>query len=51
MRQFEERIVCKTTHPNVKEQVSYRRAIHLQIQRYIKSLLGDTPYQAFRRMP
>jgi CRISP-associated protein Cas1 len=51
LKQFEMRIVCKTTHPDVKEQVSYRRAIHLQIQRYIKSLLGDVPYEAFRRLP
>ena len=51
LKQFEARIVCKTTHPDVKEQVSYRRAIHLQIQRYIKALLGNAPYQAFRRLP
>jgi CRISPR-associated protein Cas1 len=49
LKKFEERIMCKTTHPDIKEQVSYRRAIHLQIQRYIKSLLGNAPYQAFRR--
>lgn len=38
------------THPDVKEPVSYRRIIHLQVKRYVKSLLGNRPYEAFRRI-
>jgi CRISP-associated protein Cas1 len=49
LKEFEARIVCKTTHPDIKEQVTYRRAIQLQIQRYTKSLLGRNPYEPFRR--
>jgi CRISP-associated protein Cas1 len=49
LKEFEARIVCKTTHPDIKEQVTYRRAIQLQIQRYTKSLLGRNPYEPFLR--
>lgn len=50
LKHFEERISLKITHPNVKEQVSYRRAIQLQIQGYKRALLGNLPYQAFLRL-
>jgi CRISPR-associated protein Cas1 len=49
LKHFEVRISEKTSHPDVKEQVSYRRAMQLQIQRYARSLLGNAPYQAFLR--
>lgn len=49
LKHFEERMSSKIKHPDLQEQVSYRRAIHLQVQRYKKSLLQDTPYEAFLR--
>jgi CRISPR-associated protein Cas1 len=50
LKHFEARICEKTAHPDVQESVSYRRIIQLQIKRYKKSLLGNQPYTAFRRM-
>ncbi|NJR55401.1 MAG: CRISPR-associated endonuclease Cas1 [Acaryochloris sp. CRU_2_0] len=50
LKEFEARIVCQTSYPDLKEQVSYRRAIQLQIQRYTQALLGRKPYEAFRRV-
>ncbi|MBW4582850.1 MAG: CRISPR-associated endonuclease Cas1 [Tildeniella nuda ZEHNDER 1965/U140] len=50
LKQFEERISLKLAHPDVKEQVSYRRAIQLQIQRYTKAVLGNVPYETFERV-
>jgi len=50
LKHFEERICEKLAHPDVKQQVSYRRIIQLQIQRYVKSLLGNVPYETFRRV-
>jgi CRISP-associated protein Cas1 len=38
------------SHPDVGKQVSYRRAIQLQIQRYQRCLVNDLPYQPFRRV-
>jgi CRISP-associated protein Cas1 len=49
LKQFEARIVSKMAHPDVKEQVTYRRAIQLQVQRYGKAVIGNAPYEAFRR--
>lgn len=49
LKYFEERISESVTHPDVGEKVSYRRAIHLQIQRYKRCLLESSPYQAFLR--
>ena len=49
LRHFEDRICAQTSHPDVQNKVSYRRAIQLQVQRYIKSLLGDCPYKPFQR--
>ena len=50
LKQFEARICEKVSHPDVKEPVSYRRIIQLQIQRYIKALLGNSGYESFRRV-
>jgi CRISPR-associated protein Cas1 len=50
LKHFEERICEKLAHPDVKQQVSYRRIIQLQIQRYVKSLLSNVPYETFRRV-
>lgn len=50
LKEFEARMVCKTSHPDLEERVSYRRAIHLQIKRYAQALLGRHPYAAYRRL-
>lgn len=50
LKQFEDRICSPISHPDVQTQVSYRRAIQLQIQRYVRSLLGNVSYQSFRRI-
>jgi CRISPR-associated protein Cas1 len=50
IRQFEDRIADKITHPDLKEKVSYRRAIHLQVRRYVHSVLGTQPYEPYKRV-
>lgn len=50
LKRFEERMGATVSHPDVKDKVSYRRIIQLQVKRYVKSLLGDRPYEAFRRI-
>ncbi|MGI0488923.1 CRISPR-associated endonuclease Cas1 [Pantanalinema rosaneae CENA516] len=50
LKHFEQRMSEKISHPDVKEQVSYRRAIQLQVQRYKKAVLGNQPYGTFRRV-
>lgn len=49
LKHFEERFSSKTAHPDLKDQVSYRRAIQLQVQRYAKSILGNKVYEPFKR--
>lgn len=49
LKYFEERINDFTAHLDVKHQVSYRRAIQLQVKRYKRSLLESLPYEAFLR--
>ncbi|WP_254721663.1 CRISPR-associated endonuclease Cas1 [Kovacikia minuta] len=49
LKHFEARICEKTSYPDLKEQVSYRRVIQLQIQQYSKALLGSQIYKTFRR--
>jgi CRISPR/Cas system-associated endonuclease Cas1 len=49
IRQFEARIAEQITHPDLKEKVSYRRVIHLQVRRYAKSVLGTQPYEPYKR--
>ncbi|MEA5470262.1 hypothetical protein [Spirulina sp. 06S082] len=38
------------SHPDVKERVSYRRVIHLQIRRYKRVLLRDEVYEPYLRV-
>jgi CRISP-associated protein Cas1 len=49
LKAFEARIGEMISHPDVQDQVSYRRAIQLQIRRYKKSLVDNLPYEAFLR--
>jgi CRISPR-associated protein Cas1 len=49
LKAFEARINEMTAHSDVQEQVSYRRAIQLQIRRYKKCLLDGVPYEPFLR--
>lgn len=50
LKRFEERMSIKASHPDVKGKVSYRRIIHLQVKRYVRSLIGNQPYESFRRI-
>lgn len=50
LKRFEERLSMKASHPDVQAKVSYRRIIQLQVKRYVLSLLGNQPYEAFRRI-
>ena len=38
------------SHPDVQEAVSYRRVMQLQLKRYGRAVLGNAPYEAFRRV-
>lgn len=50
LQAFERRITTPIHHPDAREAVPYRRAIQLQIRRYKRSLLENTPYETFRRI-
>lgn len=51
LKHFEERMSLKLTHPDIKEPVSYRRIIQLQVQRYKRCLLNDDlSYKSFLRV-
>lgn len=50
LKQFEDRMCTLMTHPDVKEQVSYRRAIQLQVRRYARAVETGTIYEPFRRV-
>jgi CRISP-associated protein Cas1 len=51
LKHFEERISTLVSHPDVQGQVSYRRAIQLQVQRYKRSLMDEAVvYEPFRRV-
>jgi CRISPR-associated protein Cas1 len=50
LKHFEQRINEPVSHPDVKEKVTYRRVIQLQVQRYQKALLGNHPYLSFQRV-
>ena len=50
LKQFEERLSLKVSHPDVQEPVSYRRVIQLQVRRYKRALLDNMPYEAFRKV-
>lgn len=49
IQKFEQAIAQSVKHPDLQESVSYRRAMHLQVQRYKTVLLKDIPYEAFLR--
>ncbi|MBO0352015.1 hypothetical protein J0895_23620 [Phormidium pseudopriestleyi FRX01] len=50
LKHFEDRISLKISHPDVKDKVSYRRVIQLQVQRYKKALVQGIPYESFIRV-
>ncbi|PSB58763.1 CRISPR-associated endonuclease Cas1 [Chamaesiphon polymorphus] len=50
LKYFEARMNEDTAHPDLQNSVSYRYAIQLQIRRYKRSLLGNTPYEPFARV-
>lgn len=50
LKHFEDRISLKISHPDVKDKVSYRRVIQLQVQRYKKALVQGTPNESFIRV-
>ncbi|MEB3230485.1 MAG: CRISPR-associated endonuclease Cas1 [Leptolyngbyaceae bacterium] len=47
LKYFEERMSEKVSYPNLKEKISYRRVIQYQVQRYVKTLLNDCPYEPY----
>jgi CRISP-associated protein Cas1 len=49
LKQFEERISELITHPRSGQQLSYRRAIQLQVQQYKRCLQSSEVYQPFIR--
>jgi CRISPR-associated protein Cas1 len=50
LKNFEQRMSSKTSHPDIQESVSHRRIIQLQIQRYKQALMGSKLYEAFLRI-
>ena len=50
LKRFEDRMNETVSHPDVQEAVSYRRVIQLQLKRYGRAVLGNAPYEAFRRV-
>jgi CRISP-associated protein Cas1 len=49
LKYFEERISEGVSYPGLANQVSYRRVIQLQVQRYKRCLMESVPYEAFLR--
>ena len=49
LKHIESRLSELTSHPDLNERVSYRRAIHLQVQHYRQVVLGTMDYEAFLR--
>ncbi|MGK7925635.1 MAG: CRISPR-associated endonuclease Cas1 [Spirulina sp.] len=49
LKYFENRMSEEVSHPDVKEKVSYRRAIHLQVRRYKRSVRNRVAYEPFLR--
>ncbi|MGB3654505.1 MAG: CRISPR-associated endonuclease Cas1, partial [Rivularia sp. (in: cyanobacteria)] len=47
LKQFESRMNEEISHPDLISQVTYRHAIQLQVRRYKRCLLSDTPYESF----
>ena len=50
LKRFEQRMTEKVSHPDIKEPVTYRRVIQLQVRRYKRSMLESQPYEAFHRV-
>jgi CRISPR-associated protein Cas1 len=50
LKHFEQRITEAVSHPDVKETVTYRRIIQLQVKRYQQALLGNQEYEPFLRV-
>jgi CRISPR-associated protein Cas1 len=50
LKRFEQRITEKVSHPDVKESITYRRVIQLQVQRYKRALMEDEVYLPFKRV-
>jgi CRISPR-associated protein Cas1 len=48
-KNFEQRINDLVSYPDLKEQVSSRRAIHLQVIRYKRCLIESISYEPFLR--
>ena len=49
LKHFEDRISSTTGYPGLKEPVSYRRVIQLQVQRYKRCLVSSEVYEPFIR--
>jgi len=49
LKEFESRMNKEVSHPDIKQPVSYRQVIQLQIRRYKRFLLESVPYQPFLR--
>ncbi len=49
LKHFEDRISSTTSYPGLKEPVSYRRVIQLQVQRYKRCLVSSEVYEPFIR--
>jgi CRISP-associated protein Cas1 len=50
LKQFEARISKAIKHPDSNTEVSYRRVMQLQIQRYKKTLMEGVAYEPFKRV-
>jgi CRISPR-associated protein Cas1 len=50
LKQFEDRLSTEVSHPDVQSPMSYRRIIQLQIRRYKRTLLEDSPYVAYHKV-
>jgi CRISP-associated protein Cas1 len=49
LKHFEDRMATTAKHPDFSSPVSYRRIIQLQVQRYKKTVMGESSYESFRR--
>jgi CRISP-associated protein Cas1 len=49
LKQFEDRMCLLMSHPDVGEQISYRRAIQLQVRRYVRAVVEQGEYVPYRR--
>ena len=47
LQRFEDRLSQLVSHPDIEAQVSYRRVLQLQVQRYKQAVLGSSPYDTY----